>query len=87
MATRRQIIAALQKVLPDLDAEALEETSARRVTGVVVSDRFEDLEHDQRQRLLWSALDGGFNQEDLRNVGPVVALTFREAYARQRDAG
>ncbi len=86
MATRDEVIDALRKHFEDLDASGLEQTLAQRVTGVIASDAFKELDHEARQQLLRQVLDQELDKQDQLNVGPIVVMTRNEALAHQMDA-
>ena len=74
MASLRQIVTALRKQVPDI-ADHLEQIHGTgRVTGAVISSRFENLDHEKRQKLLWHALEKSFDAGELVNVGPIVTM-------------
>lgn len=50
-----------------------------RVTGWVAAEAFEELDHRERQKLLWDVLDRELTQEEQSNVGPIATLTPEEA--------
>ena len=86
MATRQEIIDALQAGLPDIDVTALEETPEGRIIGFVVSAKFAELEHEDRQQLIKQHLEKAIQRSNLLNVGPIAALNPDEAELKAADS-
>lgn len=53
----------------------LEQLPNGKVSGNVVSEAFLDVEHVQRQTLIWEALDRRYNGDSFRLVGTLLAYT------------
>ena len=65
------------------NAADLEVLESGRVSGFVVSVRFDDKSDKERQDMLWEALREKLSQEELLNVSFLITLTpdEEEAYA------
>ena len=75
----KKVITLLRHRFVDV-VDALEDVpSTGRITGVIVSPSFEDLDYEERQEQLWSALDAGLTAEEARQVGPIAVLIPAEA--------
>ena len=81
MATlHEKVILALASHFRDL-ADSLDDVPGTgRITGAVVSPEFRNLDYQQRQERLSSALCSALTPEELLRVGPIVALTPEEAH-------
>jgi len=75
----------LRQRFPDLRGN-LDPAESGRILGIVISDAFADLVYPERQALIRDTLRDAFSSEQLRNVGPITALTVAEAEG-VRDAG
>jgi len=75
---KKKVVAVLLESFPDLQ-EFLEQTPSGRVTGVVVSAKFDLRDHAARQRVLWRAFKAGLSEAELSKVGTIAALTPAEA--------
>jgi hypothetical protein len=78
---REKVMDALRRELSDV-VDLLEQTPSGRVTGVVVSRAFDGKSHDDRQQVLSRALEAGLSDDELLELGPIVALTPAEAYVQ-----
>lgn len=86
MASKLKVTRVLRASFPDVDVAALERVpNTGRLTGVIVSDAFARKDHTRRQSLLWRTLKKGLTPQEVRDLGPIVALTFSEMFARQTD--
>ena len=52
-----------------------------RYRFVVVSDRFEDLGHPERQRMVWDIAEAVLNKSDLLNVAMIITMAPTEVPA------
>ncbi len=52
-----------------------------RLTGLLVWDGFADMEHLDRQNLLWDALEEHFLPEEAREISMILAFTAEEVDA------
>lgn len=79
MVTKTQLVSALRKEFPDLMDRLEVVRSTRRILGWVASDRFDMMDHGERQDLLWYHLHKEFGADALEHVGPIATLTLDEA--------
>ncbi|MGD8718658.1 MAG: hypothetical protein PVH29_07535 [Candidatus Zixiibacteriota bacterium] len=65
------------------NAAELEVLESGRVSGFVVSGKFDDKSDQERQDMLWETLKEALTQEELLNVSFLITLTpdEEEAYA------
>ncbi len=85
MASIQQIVAALRAELPAINVDALGERQAGRVYGVVIDQAFAELDHPERQAIIWDALKKHIPIPELNLVGPISALSPEEAELRSAD--
>ncbi len=71
----------VEKVLKDAFVDAFVDLGpvgqTGRVSGVVVSDEFQELDYRERQALVWDALKSGL-QDDIVNISTIIAFTKDE---------
>jgi len=85
MATIEQVVNALRAEMPAINVEALAQRQANRIYGIVVDQAFADLDHPDRQEVIWSALKKQIPVAELSLVGPISALSPEEAELRSAD--
>ena len=77
--TSRQIVEKLRERFKDIIDHLEDVESTGRVTGFIVSVEFDDLDHKQRQDMLWQVLEDNFLPQELTDVGPILTLTPTDA--------
>lgn len=78
-STTNKVKTALTERLRLVEPEFyLERPAAGRVSGSVVSDAFRGLNHVERQRRIWDALEVEFGKDARHRIGTLLAYTKAE---------
>jgi len=73
------MIQALRQRWPDVVDAVDDVDGGYGVTGVIISRAFNGLDHDVRQKRLWSVLNKALTSGELEQIGPIATLTPAEA--------
>ncbi len=84
-ATLQQVTDALRASFPRINVDALEIMREHRIFGIVIDPVFSTLDHPDRQKLIWTALERQLSPMELALVGPIAALSPDEAELRSAD--
>jgi hypothetical protein len=68
-----RLMAAIQRALPDARI-AHEQVRRDRYRFTVVSERFRDLGHPERQRIVWDIADTTLQKPELLNVAMIMTI-------------
>lgn len=76
---RKKVIRILKVSFTNI-VDALDEVAdTGRITGVIISDKFDGKSHKERQKMLWKALDTELTKDEQADIGPIATLTPAEA--------
>ena len=67
------LTAALRQAMPDAQVRH-EQVRHNRYRFIVLSDRFKDMGHPERQRIVWDIADAALAKPDLRNVAMILTI-------------
>jgi hypothetical protein len=67
------LTAALQQDLPDAQVRH-EQVRHNRYRFIVLSERFKDMGHPERQRIVWDIADAALDKPDLLNVAMILTV-------------
>jgi len=74
----RKIISVLRRAWSDVDDALDDVEELGTVMGVIASPVFRRLDHEARQKKLWSVLKKSLTADEFDRVGPIATLTPEE---------
>jgi acid stress-induced BolA-like protein IbaG/YrbA len=72
-----RLAAALHQALPDAEI-GHEQVRGERYRFFVVSERFKDMGHPERQRIVWDIADNVLQKPDLLNVAMIMTIAHSD---------